>query len=133
RAAYERMNDKIYPGILALLSRQIAALHELGASPYQNDVDALLNSMQSIAEKERAYVESGWEHACPQDGGDAWRSWDSGAANARADDIATIRNRLVQLQCVLGESEDLLRRPAPQVGHTHLSIVRFFTANHLTQ
>ncbi len=113
QAAYDRIEDKIYPGTLMLLSRRIAALHEMDAARYQQDIEALLEWVDSITEKELQYQEHGWELADRQSGGDAWRFWDSGAAAARAEEIAKVRVLLTQLDQTLAKSQELLTRPAP--------------------
>jgi len=113
RAAYARVDDKIYPGTFAQLSRRIAALHEMDGAKYHQDIEALLDWMNSISEKERQYQEHGWELADRQSGGDAWRFWDSGAATARAREIAKVRALLAQIDRTLAQSQELLTRPAP--------------------
>lgn len=113
RAAYERIEYKLYPGTLALLSRRIAALHETDAAKYQQDVEALLEWLNSIADKELRYEDYGWELADRQSGGDAWRFWDSGAAASRAQEIAKVRALLAQLDQKLAKSQEVLIRPAP--------------------
>ena len=113
RAAYDRMNDKIYPGTLALLSRRIAALHEMDAAKYHQDIEALLEWVRSITEKELRYQEHGWELADRQSGGAAWRFWESGAAAARAEEIAKVRTLLTEIARTLAKSQELLTRPAP--------------------
>jgi len=113
RAAYDRVEDKLYPGTLALLTRKIAALHELDAARYQADIEALVAWMASIAEKELRFLENGWEIANRQDGGNAWRFWDSGDAATRAEEIARVRPLLTQLDRTLAQSQELLARPAP--------------------
>ena len=112
-AAYDRIDDKIYPDTLALLSRRIAALHEMDAAKYHHDIEALLEWVHSITEKERQYQEYGWELANRQLGGGAWRFWDSGAAAARAEEIAKVRTLLTQLDRTLATSQEVLTRPAP--------------------
>src|SRR3954469_7073071 len=113
RAAYDRIEDKLYPGTVALLSRRIAALHEMDAEKYQQDIEAFLEWVSSIAEKELRYQENGWELANRQDGGNAWRFWDSGAAATRAQEIAKVRTLLTQLDQTLANSQALLAKPAP--------------------
>ena len=113
RAAYDRIDDKIYPGTLALLSRRIVALHEMDAAKYHDDIEVLLAWMHSITEKEMRYQEQGWERAGRQAGGDAWRFWDSGAAAVRAELITKLRTLLIEVDRTLAKSQELLTRPAP--------------------
>lgn len=113
RAAYDRIDEKIYPDTLALLSRRIAALHETDAAKYHHDIEALLEWVRSITEKELRYQEYGFGLADRQPGGDAWRFWDSGAAAARAEEIAKVRALLTHLDRTLATSQEVLMRPAP--------------------
>jgi hypothetical protein len=113
RAAYNRIDDKIYPDTLVQLSRRIAALHEMDAAKYQRDIEALLDWVMSVSEKEMRYQEDGWELANRQAGGNAWRFWDSGGAAARAEEIAKVRSLLMRIDGVLAISQELLRLPTP--------------------
>lgn len=112
-AAYGRVDDKVFPGTLTLLSRRIAALHNLDAAKYQIDVEAMLSWLLSIAEKEATYTEDGYERADRQSGGDAWRYWDSGSAATRAAEIARLCKLIDSLHTALLRSKTLLELPAP--------------------
>lgn len=113
RAAYERVDEKIYPGTLALLSLRIAALYERDAAEYQHDIEALLEWMQSISEKELRISRYGLELADRQPGGEAWRFWGYGAAATRAQEVSKIRTWLKHPETTLAELEDVLSQPAP--------------------
>ena len=112
-AAYERVSDKLYPGTLTLLTTRIAAIRERDAEQYQNDVEAILAWIESIAEKEVRHTEYGYELADRQAGGDAWRWWDSGGASARSAQIAIVRAALARADAAFARSQALLDKPAP--------------------
>lgn len=104
KAAYDRIDDMIYPGTLALLSRRITSHHQMDAAHFQDGIEALLEWLKSISEKELHYQQHGWELTDRQSGGDAWRFWDSGGAAARAEEIARVRNLLLRLDETLVKS-----------------------------
>jgi hypothetical protein len=126
KAAYERIEEKIYPGTMTLLSLRIAALHDQDAVDYQDDIEALLQWVNSIVEKELRLRQFAWEEAERYqkrylqhgfNGQDtamgAWRFWDAGYALHRAKDISKVRLLLTQIDRTLSTSEELLRRSSP--------------------
>lgn len=112
-AAYERVNERLYPGILALLVPRITAIGDWDTRDYGEDIDAILSWIGAIAEKERAYHAYGYELAVRQDGGSAWMFWDRGGAAERSARIAKLRTALAAIDGTLAQSEELLNRPAP--------------------
>ena len=112
-AAYSRVDDQIFPGTLVLLSRRIAALHDLDAAMYQADVEALLSWLLSIVEKEAKYHAWGYELADRQGGGSSWFYWDSGDAAERSVQIGLVFGLLEKVQAALSRSRALLDLPAP--------------------
>ena len=113
QAAYERVDDKIYPGTLALLVRRIVAMGDWDARDYRKDIKAILEWLSSIAEKEKNYHTSGYDLADRQSGGNAWMFWDRGGAAERCAQIRESRSALAALDATLALSENLLDRPAP--------------------
>jgi hypothetical protein len=113
RAAYERVDDKIYPGTLALLVRRIAAIGDWDARDYREDIDAIFTWLGSIAEKEMRYHIYGYDLADRQSGGGAWMFWDRGGAAERGAQIRELRSALSELDATLARSQELLNRPAP--------------------
>jgi len=111
RLAYERIEDQIYPGTLALLAQRIAAIHDTDADKYQADIIALLNWLESIAEKEARHAEYGYELQERQSGGDAWRWWDSGGAAARSADISRIRDLLGKVDSAFARAQGFYSLP----------------------
>lgn len=112
-AAYERVNERLYPGILALLVPRIMAIGDWDARDYEEDIDAILSWIDSVAKKEQAYHAYGYELAVRQDGGGAWMFWDRGGAAERSAQIGKLRTALASIDATLAKSEDLLNRPAP--------------------
>jgi hypothetical protein len=60
-AAYERVDDKIYPGTLALLARRVVAMGDWDARDYREDINAILAWVGSIAEKEKKLHTDGYD------------------------------------------------------------------------
>jgi TIR domain len=112
-AAYQRVDDKVFPGTLTLLSRRIAALDDFDRENYKADVEALLSWLLSIAEKEARSLANGYEQAERQSGGDVWYFWESGRAAERGLHIGLICGLLEKVQATLTESKTLLELPAP--------------------
>lgn len=113
KAAYERIDERIYPGTITLLSTRIVALNDVDASEYQGDIEALLDWYESITKKELDCRRRGYELADRQPGGGAWQFWDRGSATERAEAIARTRTRLTEICEVLDQSEKILRLPTP--------------------
>jgi hypothetical protein len=112
-ATYERVDEKIYPGTLALLVRRIVAMGDWDARDYRADINAVLAWIGSIAEKEKKYYTEGYDLAYRQDGGSAWMFWDRGGAAERCAQIRELRSVLAALDATLAQSEEILNRPAP--------------------
>ena len=112
-AAYERVDDKIYPGTLAFLMRRVVAMGDWDARDYREDIYAILAWLASIAEKEKKLHIEGYDRAYRQDGGSAWVFWDRGGAAERCAQIRELRSVLATLDATLAQSEELLNRPAP--------------------
>lgn len=112
-AAYERISERLYPGILTLLVPRITAIGDWDARDYGEDIEAFLSWLNSITEKERAYHAYGYELARRQDGGGAWMFWDRGGAAERSAQIGQLRSALAAIDATLATSQDLLNRAAP--------------------
>ncbi|MCB1955195.1 MAG: toll/interleukin-1 receptor domain-containing protein [Rhodocyclaceae bacterium] len=112
-AAYGRIEDRIYPGTLKSLVERIAALHDADARHYDADIQALLDWLESVAEKEARLNVLGLERAGRQAGGDAWRWWDDGNAARRSARLTDLRAQLRRLDEALAASQRVLDQPAP--------------------
>ncbi|MEW8400995.1 MAG: toll/interleukin-1 receptor domain-containing protein [Candidatus Thiodiazotropha sp.] len=113
KAAYERIDDKLYPGTIALLASRITALGDWDARDYWEDINAILAWICSIVEKEKSYHVLGYDHAERYDGGQAWMFWDRGGAAERCTQIQEFRKVLANIDTILAQSEELLNRSAP--------------------
>ena len=112
-AAYQRIDDKIFPGTLTLLSRRIAALNDFDRENYQGDVEAVLSWLLSIVDKEARNLADGYERAGRQSGGDVWCFWESGRAAEQSEHIGVVCGLLEKVQAGLAKSKALLELPAP--------------------
>lgn len=113
RAAYERIEDKVFPGTLALLVSRIAALHETDAWDYHLDIEAILGWLEAIVEKEAMFNANGYNLADRQPGGGAWYWWDSGKAAERSERLAAVSAALRRIDAAIGRSREVLDKPAP--------------------
>jgi hypothetical protein len=113
RAVYECIEDKVFPGTLALLASRIAALHDNDAWDYHQDIEAILSWLEAIAEKEARFNINGYNLAERQDGGGAWYWWESGKAAARSERLAALSAALRRIDAAIGRSREVLDRPAP--------------------
>lgn len=114
-ATYGKIDQKIFPGTLKILTQKIAAIHEFDAQYYKEDIDALLAWMESVAGKEKRYVVDGYREAERRWGhaSGPWGYWDSGEAAKRATEIKEIISALARIIDALNESKRLLGLPAP--------------------
>jgi hypothetical protein len=112
-AAYQRLDEKIFPGTLTLLSRRIAAVDDWDRENYQADIEALLSWLRSIAEKEARELADGYDTAERQYGGHVWEFWESGRAAERGAHVGRICGLLEEVRAALAKSKALLELPAP--------------------
>ena len=112
-AAYERVIDKVYPGTLGLLVGRLAARSDADARDYHADIEAILEWLASVAEKEHSLVDFGYGLADRQSGGGAWYWWNDGKAAERSADLARVRERLRRIDAAIQKSQAVLDQPAP--------------------
>ncbi len=114
-AAYGAIEQAVYPGALRLLIQKIAALHELDALRYEDDIDSLLTWLEATFKKESEYMKVGYERAVSRPGetGGPWRYWEGGGAEARSERIAAIRRRLEIMGKALATTQGWLSRSLP--------------------
>lgn len=113
QAAYERVQDKVYPGTLKTIIGRIAAKHDTDAWDYHSDIDAILEWLKSVTEKESRHNAYGYELADRQSGGSAWYWWDNGNAAKRSACLSMIREKLKRIDCAITKSQEVLEKPAP--------------------
>ena len=111
--AYDRVDHKIFPGTLTLLATRIAALDERDVAHYNDDINALLAWIDSIAGKEVKHAADGYALAERQSGGSAWYFWENGDARRRALEFEGILNQLASITQKLKESRKIWELDAP--------------------
>jgi len=112
-ASYQRIQDKVYPGTLKAIIKKVDAKHDNDASDYQSDIEAILEWIESVAQKEARLCAYGYELADRQSGGSAWYWWDRGDAAKRSAYLSIIRKKLKQIDTTVEKSQEYLDRPAP--------------------
>jgi hypothetical protein len=112
-AAYSAVEQQIYPGALAALTRKIAALHDFDAILYHADIEAILSWCQAVFAKEANHHAAGFELADRQPGGSAWRFWDTGEAEERSARLDEIVSCLHAIEQDLQRSRRTLDLPTP--------------------
>jgi len=113
RAEYDRVDDKLYPGTLELLSRRIAARSWQDASYYHNDVSALLGWIEDILEKEVGFNQAAYDEADRHSGGSWWHEWTNTYAPVRKAQLAGIREALHRIESAIVRSQEVFDRPSP--------------------
>ena len=113
QAAYERVADKVYPGTLKAIVGKIAANRDNDAWAYHADIEAILEWLESVAEKESQHNAYGYELADRQSGGSAWYWWNDGKAAERSARLSGIRERLKRIDSAISKSQEVLEKPAP--------------------